>query len=300
MGDEAEPGDGVIVNSDFLDGKSVEDAKAEVIKRAEDGGWGEGTTVWRLRDWGISRQRYWGCPIPVIHCDDCGAVPVPKADLPVILPDDINFDKPGNPLDRHPTWRDVSCPSCGKPAKRETDTMDTFVDSSWYFARFVSPNAEKPTVPLAANKWLPVDQYIGGIEHAILHLLYSRFFTRAMQKAGHLDIKEPFKGLFTQGMVCDPANVIPSEGGAGAYVQLRTRDTYTPSPDLKTTIKQYNFPMLITIGSCEADQWPGVQQYFAFSDRYEFEVIEGAGHQSYAEQPSAYIGLIRDFLKRII
>ncbi|TIW38685.1 MAG: leucine--tRNA ligase, partial [Mesorhizobium sp.] len=155
----------------------------------------------RLRDWGISRQRYWGCPIPMIHCEDCGVVPVPKADLPVKLPDDIEFDRPGNPLDRHPTWRHVNCPQCGKPARRETDTMDTFVDSSWYFARFTAPWANDPTDPKAANEWLAVDQYIGGIEHAILHLLYSRFFTRAMRETGHLDLAEPFKGLFTQGMV---------------------------------------------------------------------------------------------------
>jgi leucyl-tRNA synthetase len=155
----------------------------------------------RLRDWGISRQRYWGCPIPMIHCEDCGVVPVPKADLPVKLPDDIDFDKPGNPLDRHPTWCHVACPKCGKGARRETDTMDTFVDSSWYFARFTAPWENEPTDRKAANEWLPVDQYIGGIEHAILHLLYSRFFTRAMRDTGHVDLAEPFKGLFTQGMV---------------------------------------------------------------------------------------------------
>ncbi|MFT4003824.1 MAG: class I tRNA ligase family protein, partial [Rhizobium sp.] len=155
----------------------------------------------RLRDWGISRQRYWGCPIPVIHCDDCGVLPVPKKDLPVRLPDDVTFDQPGNPLDRHASWRHVACPQCGKDARRETDTMDTFVDSSWYFARFTAPWENQPTDKAAANHWLPVDQYIGGIEHAILHLLYSRFFTRAMRETGHLDVKEPFKGLFTQGMV---------------------------------------------------------------------------------------------------
>ncbi len=142
-----------------------------------------------------------GLPDPVIHCDDCGVVPVPKKDLPVKLPDDVSFDKPGNPLDRHPTWRHVACPHCGKDARRETDTMDTFVDSSWYFARFTAPWEDNPTDPTVANRWLPVDQYIGGIEHAILHLLYSRFFTRAMRETGHLDLKEPFKGLFTQGMV---------------------------------------------------------------------------------------------------
>ncbi|MEK1889934.1 MAG: leucine--tRNA ligase [Phyllobacterium sp.] len=198
--------DGVMINSRFLDGLSPAQAFDEVAKRLEkqtigNRPQGERKINFRLRDWGISRQRYWGCPIPMIHCDDCGVVPVPKADLPVKLPDDVEFDRPGNPLDRHPTWRHVNCPQCGKAARRETDTMDTFVDSSWYFARFTAPWANEPTEPKAANHWLPVDQYIGGIEHAILHLLYSRFFTRAMKVAGHLDISEPFKGMFTQGMV---------------------------------------------------------------------------------------------------
>jgi leucyl-tRNA synthetase len=164
-------------------------------------GLGKAQTQYRLRDWGISRQRYWGCPIPVIHCEACGTVPVPKKDLPVTLPDDVTFDVPGNPLDRHPTWKHVACPQCGKRARRETDTMDTFVDSSWYFARFTAPWEDAPTDRAAADQWLPVDQYIGGIEHAILHLLYSRFFARAMKATGHLSVEEPFKGLFTQGMV---------------------------------------------------------------------------------------------------
>ncbi len=170
---------------------------------AEKAGWGEGVTKYRLRDWGLSRQRYWGCPIPVVHCDSCGVVPEKKENLPVRLPDDVTFDKPGNPLDRHATWRDCDCPSCGAPAKRETDTMDTFVDSSWYFARFTAPRAETPTDLAAAEYWMNVDQYIGGIEHAILHLLYSRFFARAMNITGHLPKKaiEPFDALFTQGMV---------------------------------------------------------------------------------------------------
>ncbi|WP_170588613.1 leucine--tRNA ligase [Ruegeria arenilitoris] len=173
------------------------------IDFAEKAGWGKGVTKYRLRDWGLSRQRYWGCPIPVVHCDDCGVVPEKKENLPIRLPDDVTFDKPGNPLDRHPTWRDCACPSCGKPAKRETDTMDTFVDSSWYFARFTAPRAETPTDLAEAEYWMNVDQYIGGIEHAILHLLYSRFFARAMHITGHLPKKaiEPFDALFTQGMV---------------------------------------------------------------------------------------------------
>lgn len=184
-----------------LDIATGQEAIDKTIDWAEASSLGQGQVQFRLRDWGLSRQRYWGCPIPVIHCDDCGVVPEKKENLPVELPEDVTFDVPGNPLDRHPTWRDTSCPSCGKPAKRETDTMDTFVDSSWYFARFITPHSNKPTDHAGANHWLPVDQYIGGIEHAILHLLYSRFFARAMSIAGHMDIKEPFKGLFTQGMV---------------------------------------------------------------------------------------------------
>ncbi len=206
VGDTAYDGDGIMINSRFLDGKSTDEAFAIVADRLSSASLGnapqgERKVNFRLRDWGISRQRYWGCPIPVIHCQDCGVLPVPKKDLPVKLPEDVTFDQPGNPLDRHPTWRHVACPHCGKDARRETDTMDTFVDSSWYFTRFTAPWENKPTDFAAANRWLPVDQYIGGIEHAILHLLYSRFFTRAMRETGHVDVKEPFKGLFTQGMV---------------------------------------------------------------------------------------------------
>jgi len=181
--------------------QTCQDAIDTTLEAFEKNGWGRSKTEYRLRDWGVSRQRYWGCPIPVVHCDTCGVVPEKEENLPVELPDDVNFDVPGNPLDRHPTWRNVDCPSCGKPAQRETDTMDTFVDSSWYFARFADPTAASPTNVAAANRWLPVDQYIGGIEHAILHLLYSRFFARAMSITGHMDVSEPFKGLFTQGMV---------------------------------------------------------------------------------------------------
>jgi len=206
IGDEAYTGDGTLINSAFLDGLSVEDAKEKIAeyltkKSVRGAPQGERRTAFRLRDWGISRQRYWGCPIPMIHCDKCGIVPVPQKDLPVKLPEDVTFDGAGNPLDRHPTWKHVTCPQCGGAATRETDTMDTFVDSSWYFARFCSPHAREPVDSNAVGYWLPVDQYIGGVEHAILHLLYARFFTRAMHKAGHSPIDEPFKGLFTQGMV---------------------------------------------------------------------------------------------------
>ena len=199
---EAFTDDGVIINSRFLDGMEVEAAKRTAIARLGELGQGVGETQFRLRDWGVSRQRYWGCPIPMIHCEACGVQPVPAADLPVLLPDDVTFDRPGNPLDRHPTWKHVACPACGKPARRETDTCDTFVDSSWYFARFCSPRADAPVDTAAVDYWLPVDQYIGGIEHAILHLLYSRFFTRGMKACGHVNLDEPFAGLFTQGMVC--------------------------------------------------------------------------------------------------
>jgi leucyl-tRNA synthetase len=198
---EADSGDGILVHSRFLDGMTVEQAKAAVIARAEAEGWGQGTTVWRLRDWGVSRQRYWGTPIPIVHCAKCGAVPVPKDQLPVVLPEDVGFDTPGNPLERHPTWKHVDCPSCGAAAVRETDTLDTFVDSSWYFIRFASQPEDKPFDRAVAESWLPVDQYIGGVEHAILHLLYARFWTRALNRIGRLSVTEPFRGLFTQGMV---------------------------------------------------------------------------------------------------
>ena len=208
ISDTAYDGDGTLINSGFLDGMTSAQAKDEVARRLEARPLGNRTqgkreVQYRLRDWGISRQRYWGCPIPVIHCGACGVVPVPAQELPVELPKDMSFDEPGNPLDRHPTWKHVACPVCGAPALRETDTMDTFVDSSWYFLRFTDPwNADAPTTAAMVEKWLPVDQYIGGIEHAILHLLYARFFTRAMQATGHAGaLKEPFDGLFTQGMV---------------------------------------------------------------------------------------------------
>jgi len=189
------------------------------IAFCESNGVGQGVTKFRLRDWGLSRQRYWGCPIPVVHCDTCGVVPEKKENLPIELPYDVSFDVPGNPLDRHPTWRDCACPSCGAPAQRETDTMDTFVDSSWYFARFTAPRADTPTVMEDAAYWMNVDQYIGGIEHAILHLLYSRFFARAMEMTGHLpkSANEPFDALFTQGMVTHAIYQTPKQDGRPTY-----------------------------------------------------------------------------------
>jgi leucyl-tRNA synthetase len=200
---EAYSGDGVAINSGFLNGLGVDEAKRTAIARLAADGRGQGTVQFRLRDWGVSRQRYWGCPIPVIHCPSCGAVPVPDDQLPVTLPDDVTFDQPGNPLARHPTWKHVACPCCGEAAVRETDTFDTFFESSWYFARFCDPNNAQAAFDRdAVDYWLPVDQYIGGIEHAVLHLLYSRFFTRALKTCGYLGVAEPFKGLFTQGMVC--------------------------------------------------------------------------------------------------
>jgi len=223
---EADTDPGIAVNSRFLDGLTTERAKAEVIRRAETAGWGQGKTQYRLRDWGVSRQRYWGTPIPVIHCGNCGPVGVPRDQLPVVLPEDVSFDIPGNPLDRHPTWGKVDCPKCGAPARRETDTLDTFVDSSWYFIRFASQPDDQPFDREEAEKWLPVGQYIGGVEHAILHLLYARFWTRALERMGKISVKEPFKGLFTQGMVThetflspdgrwlNPDEIAVGEGGA--------------------------------------------------------------------------------------
>jgi leucyl-tRNA synthetase len=210
---EAYVGPGVIFNSSFLNGMDVEAAKAAAIARIEAQGQGEGATVYRLRDWGVSRQRYWGCPIPIIHCGKCG--PVAATDLPVVLPDDVSFDQPGNPLLRHPTWRHVACPQCGGSAERETDTLDTFVDSSWYFARFADPTAAEPVDKAAADYWLAVDQYIGGVEHAVLHLLYARFITRALRDGGALSVAEPFAGLFTQGMVTHEAY----QGRNGQWLQ---------------------------------------------------------------------------------
>ena len=201
IGDEAYVGPGRMANSEFLDGLDQTEAIGAMIRHLEEIGTGERAITFRLRDWGVSRQRYWGAPIPVIHCQGCGAVPVPKDDLPVILPVDVSFDKPGNPLDHHPNWKRVNCPKCGAPAERETDTLDTFVDSAWYFLRFCSAPKDRPFEADIVDHWMPVDQYIGGIEHAILHLLYARFFMRGLQKIGRVKFDEPFDGLFTQGMV---------------------------------------------------------------------------------------------------
>ena len=228
--DTAYDGDGRLINSRFLDGMTTADAKEEVARRLEKETAGNRPVAqrqvnFRLRDWGISRQRYWGCPIPIIHCEQCGVVPVPAKDLPVTLPDDVTFDRPGNPLDHHPTWKHVKCPQCGAPAVRETDTMDTFVDSSWYFERFTDPwIATEPTDRPMVDTWMPVDQYIGGIEHAILHLLYSRFYTRAMKKTGHVGLDEPFAGLFTQGMVVhETYRTASGEWAAPAEVKIDTQ-----------------------------------------------------------------------------
>jgi leucyl-tRNA synthetase len=249
----AEPylGDGILVNSDFLNGLSVNEAKKKAIEALSKIGIGEEKINYRLRDWGISRQRYWGCPIPVIHCKDCGVVPVPEKDLPVVLPRDVTFDKPGNPLARHPSWKHVPCPACGKPAERETDTFDTFFESSWYFARFATLPSSQPLEASTVKKWLPVDCYIGGIEHAVLHLLYSRFFMRALAKCGYEVPPEPFKRLETQGMICHETYksaegkwLSPDEVGLqGAGVRdQRTNDSSTPDPRPPT-------PLLVEIAT---------------------------------------------------
>ncbi|MBV1796018.1 leucine--tRNA ligase [Siccirubricoccus sp. G192] len=243
IGDTAYTDDGTIINSGFLNGLPTGPAKRAAIEALEARGIGTGVVNWRLRDWGVSRQRYWGCPIPVIHCEACGVQPVPAGQLPVKLPEDVDFSRPGNPLDHHPTWKHVDCPACGKPARRETDTFDTFVDSSWYFARFCSPHAEEPVTRAAVDAWLPVDQYIGGIEHAILHLLYSRFFTRAMRDTGHVSAGEPFAGLFTQGMVTHESYKAPD--GTWLYPEEIERQ-----PDGGAVLRGTSQP--VTVGRVEA------------------------------------------------
>ena len=230
---EAYSGEGVLVNSDFLDGMEITNAKRMVIERAEAGGWGEGKTVWRLRDWGVSRQRYWGTPIPFIHCEQCGVVPVPKDQLPVTLPEDVDFSTPGNPLARHPTWKHVACPGCGGEAVRETDTLDTFVNSSWYFLRFASQPTDRAFDPAEVTAWMPVDQYIGGVEHAILHLLYARFWTRALAGIGELEVTEPFASLFTQGMVTHETYLSQDDAGRTTWHGPAEIDFAHPEPVLR-------------------------------------------------------------------
>ncbi|MDB5737088.1 MAG: leuS, partial [Sphingomonas bacterium] len=261
--DEAYTGPGRLVNSRFLDGMTVDEAKAAIIARAEHECWGEGTTAWRLRDWGVSRQRYWGTPIPIIHCAACGPVAVPRDQLPVVLPQDVTFDVPGNPLDRHPTWKHVDCPECGGEATRETDTFDTFVNSSWYFLRFASQPADRPFDPAVVAQWLPVGQYIGGVEHAILHLLYARFWTRALERVGQIGFTEPFSGLFTQGMV--------------THETYKSEDGRWLSPEEVADGKEIDGGALITLGRVEKmskskkntiDPAPIIEQYGADAVRW--------------------------------
>jgi leucyl-tRNA synthetase len=238
-------GPGAIFGSDFLDGLGIEDAKRAAIARVEAQGQGQGATVYRLRDWGIARQRGWGCPIPIIHCPACGPVATPRDQLPVRLPDDLDFSRPGNALARHPSWKFVACPSCGGAAERETDTLDTFVDSSWYFARFTDPTAAEPINKAAADYWLPVDQYVGGVEHAVLHLLYARFITRALADEGLLDAREPFAGLFTQGMVTHETY----RNGAGQWVEPSAVEIVAEGASRRAHLIEGGEP--VTIGDIE-------------------------------------------------
>jgi len=237
VGNEAYTEDGTIFNSQFLDGMNIIDGKRAAIDKMVALNRGEAAINFRLRDWGVSRQRYWGCPIPIIHCDTCGAVPEKIENLPIELPEDVTFAGSGNPLDAHPTWKHTNCPKCGKAALRETDTLDTFVDSSWYWARFCGLNPDAPTDVEEANSFLPVDHYIGGIEHAVLHLLYSRFFSRALKKIGHVNVEEPFNHLFTQGMVTHAT--FKSEGGEWVYpsdVTINGKDCFVTETGVKVKI----------------------------------------------------------------
>jgi len=241
VGDEAYVGPGRLFNSQFLDGLEVEPAKAAAIARIEAQGQGQGAKVFRLRDWGVARQRGWGCPIPVVHCEKDGVVALPRSALPVALPDDLEFGKPGNALARHPTWKHAACPVCGGPATRETDTLDTFVDSSWYFARFANPHADDPIDKAAADYWMPVDQYIGGIEHAVLHLLYARFVTKALADEGMLSVREPFAGLFTQGMVTHETYRRQS----GEWVEPAQVELAAEGKDRRATLVETGEPLVI-------------------------------------------------------
>ena len=315
--DTAYTGPGTIYNSDFLNGLSTEEAIAAAIARLEENGLGTGTVNYRLRDWGVSRQRYWGCPIPIVHCDDCGVVPVPEADLPVTLPKDVSFDKPGNPLAHHPTWKKTSCPSCGKPAERETDTLDTFVDSSWYYARFASVSD-----PEERAYWLPVDQYVGGVEHAVLHLLYARFVARALHDLGELQLPggEPFAGLFTQGMVThetykksdgkwvEPADVERRDGGlylkgsdeqveAGPIEKISKSRKNVVDPDEIIATFGADTARWFVLSDSPPDSRPqdGLAQRVA---RYEAELIREAlsNHRGDIRKVTAALGLPRKTL----
>jgi leucyl-tRNA synthetase len=272
VGKEAYVGPGKLANSRFLNGMTVEQAKAEVAARLEKDGIGERTVNFRLRDWLVSRQRPWGCPIPMVHCQQCGVVPVPVDQLPVRLPDDINFNVKGNPLDADTAWKTTTCPSCKGAAVRDTDTLDTFADSSWYFLRFTNPHAEAPVDKTDADYWMPVDQYIGGIEHAILHLLYARYFTRAMAKLGLVREPEPFAGLFTQGMVCHEtykdasgAWVTPEEiekrAGQAFLIGTDTKVTVGPSEKMSKSKKNVIAPETII-----ADYGADTIRWFMLSD----------------------------------
>ncbi|HEX2760875.1 MAG TPA: leucine--tRNA ligase [Rhizomicrobium sp.] len=272
VGKEAYTGPGKLANSRFLDGMTVEQAKAEVASRLEKAGIGERTVNFRLRDWLVSRQRPWGCPIPMVHCATCGVVPVPEGALPVLLPEKINFNVKGNPLDADLDWKTSVCPSCGEAAVRDTDTLDTFADSSWYFARFTNPHADVPVDKDAADYWLPVDQYIGGIEHAILHLLYARYFTRAMSKLGLVSVAEPFAGLFTQGMVCHetykdadgnwvPPDEIEKRGGKAFFIGTETEVSIGPSEKMSKSKKNVIAPETII-----ADYGADTIRWFMLSD----------------------------------
>jgi leucyl-tRNA synthetase len=272
VGKEAYTGPGKLANSRFLDGMTVEQAKAEVAARLEKAGIGERTVNFRLRDWLVSRQRPWGCPIPMVHCATCGVVPVPEGALPVLLPEKINFNVKGNPLDADLDWKTSVCPSCGEAAVRDTDTLDTFADSSWYFARFTNPHSDTPVDKKAADYWLPVDQYIGGIEHAILHLLYARYFTRAMSKLGLVSVAEPFAGLFTQGMVCHetykdadgnwvPPDEIEKRGGKAFLIGTDTEVSIGPSEKMSKSKKNVIAPETII-----ADYGADTIRWFMLSD----------------------------------
>ena len=239
---------GVAINSGELDGLNFKQAFDKILTQLEPKGLGKKTINYRLRDWGVSRQRYWGCPIPVINCADCGTVPVPESQLPVVLPLDVVPDGRGNPLNNLASFTDVNCPCCGKPAKRETDTFDTFVESSWYYARFASPNYTDGMInKVAADKWLPVDQYVGGVEHAVLHLLYARFFHKLMRDEGLVQGDEPFANLLTQGMVLAGTYLRENADGSKSYyfpeeVDIRYNDKGQP---IEATLKADGQPVKI-------------------------------------------------------